>query len=480
MAGCATGAASDSDSAHDAASAQNSGSDGGTFGSFLGADAGTCPLPAPPSGPKCDCRWTDCTAEELICTCEEDCYQKSRDCLIVVGPDGKPTSSDPFLSSCVMDCVDEPGVRSEFTTPGVLSCRAFQCGVGTRAADGGQSGPPHPPPPPPLPVDGGACPVPVPGPTTITVWIAGITGFKFKIPFSDWAFATAHVWHKLPELRPYHMDLRPSPSFYFATGLVETFYGCSLRLPPFDATHAGDYFMQWVQPLLPDGCLAITLGASQELQYLFPEVFDGVRVTHDSTISSVDQVALGRDNIVSSILTKAYVDLVNYALLVEEGAPSPDAWFAAAADPWAKVELMAQMYNQGPYNTDVQKVLTQCQNVPLESCVVAGLPYLHEVTLATRDLEASVAAGRCYDDPVGHDDIAFYLDRLFALYVNEDQAAITQAAMQAFDSAAGGLQAAPFQQVALPVLDAIDSAMKARLYCPEAMLSKLWNKHCPK
>jgi hypothetical protein len=275
------------------------------------------------------------------------------------------------------------------------------------------------------------------------------------------------------------MDLRPSPSFYFATGLVETFIGCSLRLPPFDAAHAGQYFMQWVQPLLPDGCFAITLGASQELQYLFPEIFDGAAVTHDSTISSVDQTALGRDNIVSSILTKAYVDLVNYALLVEEGAPSPDAWFAAAADPWAKVELMAQMYNQGPYNPEVPKVLAQCQGAPLESCVVGGLQYLHEVTRATQDLEASVAAGNCYDDPVGHDDIVYYVDRLTALYAHEDRAAITSAAIQAFDAAAGGLARAPFQQVALPVLDAIDHTMTARLYCPEAALSKLWNKHCP-
>jgi hypothetical protein len=311
------------------------------------------------------------------------------------------------------------------------------------------------------------------------VWIAGITGFKFKIPFSDWALATAHVWHKLPELYPAHINLRPSPSFYFATGMVETFWGCSLRLPPFDPAHAGQYFMQWVQPLLPDGCLAITVGASQELQMLFPEVFDGVKVTHDDTISSVNQVALGRDDIVSSVLTKAYVDLVNYALMVEQGAPDPDAWFAAASDPWAKAEMIAQMYNQGPYNPDVQRVLAQCQNVPLQSCIVEGIQYVKEVTIATQNLEASVAAGNCYDDPIGHDDIAYYLDRLFALYVNEDQQAITSAALAAFDQAAGGQAKAPFQQVALPVLDAIDGTMKAKLYCPETMLSQLWQKHCP-
>jgi hypothetical protein len=68
-----------------------------------------------------------------------------------------------------------------------------------------------------------------------------------------------------------------------------------------------------------------------------------------------------------------------------------------------------------------------------------------EVTTATQDLEASVAAGNCYDDPIGHDDIAYYLDRLFALYVNEDAASIENAAMQAFDAAAGGRPTAPFQ-----------------------------------
>jgi hypothetical protein len=178
-------------------------------------------------------------------------------------------------------------------------------------------------------------------------------------------------------------------------------------------------------------------------------------------------------------MTKAYVDLVNYALLVEQGAPDPDAWFAAASDPWAKVEMVAQMYNQGPYNPDVQRVMTQCQGMPIQSCVVEGLPYVKEVTAATQNLEASVAAGNCYNDPIGRDDITYYLDRLFPLYVNEDPQAIATAALAAFDQAAGGQAKAPFQQVALPVLDAIDGAMKSKLYCPETKLSQLWQKHCP-
>jgi hypothetical protein len=465
----------DSASGQAASSAPDATADAPT-GSFFD-DASCASLPPAPTGPQCACAWTDCNADELVCHCAPQCYEQSPDCLITVGDSGAPTTSNAFLSSCTIDCVYQPGVQSEFSTTGALVCRASDCRRGSQGRDGGPAAPDTdaqlPPPGP------AGCPVPVPGPTTITVWIAGITGFKFKIPFSDWALATAHVWHKLPELYPAHLDLRPSPSFYFATGMVETFWGCSLRLPPFDPTHAGQYFMQWVQPLLPDGCLAITVGASQELQMLFPEVFDGVNVTHDSTISSVNQVALGRDNIVSSVLTKAYVDLVNYALMVEQGAPDPDAWFAAANDPWAKVEMIAQMYNQGPYNPDVQKVLTQCQNVPLESCIVEGIQYVKEVTAATQNLEASVAAGRCYDDPIGHDDITYYLDRLFPLYVGEDQHAITMAALAAFDQAAGGRATAPFQQVALPVLDAIDGAMKSKLYCPEAMLSQLWQKHCP-
>jgi hypothetical protein len=385
----------------------------------------------------------------------------------VVASNGQATSSNPILATCTITC------SQSAENLGGLTCQASHCAARDAGAEAAPVAPPL--------ADAGTCPVPVPGPTIITQWIAGLTNFHFKIPFSDWALAAGHVWLRLPQLYPDKEHLGTSPSFYFATGMVETFWGCSLRLPPFDIANAGLYFMQWVDPLLPDGCLAISLGASYELQYVFPEVFDGVRVTHDSTISSMDQVALGRDNIVSSIHTKAYVDLVNYALLVEQGAPDPDAWFAGAADPWAKDEMIAQMYNQGPYNGNVQSVMLTCQKQPAlqQSCIGQGLQYVTEVTTTTQELEASVAAGNCYNDPIGHADISYYIDKLMALYVNEDATAITGAAMQAFDVAAQGQPKAPFQQVALPVLDAIEGAMKAKLYCPDKTLSTLWNKHCP-
>jgi hypothetical protein len=66
------------------------------------------------------------------------------------------------------------------------------------------------------------------------------------------------------------------------------------------------------------------------------------------------------------------------------------------------------------------------------------------------------------------------------LYVHEDASAMKSAALAAFDVAARGRPKAPFQQVALPVIEAIDGAMKAKLYCPEQTLSTSWNKHCPK
>ncbi len=468
IASCATAGGAGLSGATAGADAGASSTDPG--GSFTrGADAATCPgLPPPPAGAQCVCNWDHCQTSSLTCACSESCVDPNGGCLIVLGSNGQATSSNPVLSACMITCTQSA------ENLGGLTCQASDC------TGQGEAGPEAAPVTPPE-GGSGACPVPVPGPTIITQWIAGLTNFHFKIPFSDWALAAAHVWLRLPQLHPYKEHLDTSPSFYFATGMVETFWGCSLRLPPFDPANAGLYFMQWVEPLLPDGCLAISLGASSELEDVFPQVFDGVRVTHDSTVSSVDQVALGRDNIVSSIHTKAYVDLVNYALLVEEGAPDPDAWFAGAADPWAKDEMIAQMYNQGPYNGNVQSVLLTCQKQPSlqQGCIGQGLQYVTEVTATTRELEASVAAGNCYDDPIGHDDIAYYIDKLTALYVDEDATAITSAAMQAFDDAAQGQAKAPFQQVALPVLEAIEGAMKTKLYCPDATLSTLWNKRCP-
>jgi hypothetical protein len=203
-------------------------------------------------------------------------------------------------------------------------------------------------------------------------------------------------------------------------------------------------------------------------------------VTHAGVVSSMDQDTLGRDNFATSAFVKAYYDAIAYARLVNspDNVPSPDAWFAAAADPLAQVKILALMYNLGLNTGVVATALGNCQKLPIESCVTTD--YLVAVSSYTRDLEAAVAAKNCYNEPIARADVADYVAKITPLFVNEDAAALTTGATAAFDAVARGRDSVPFQEVAPSVLSSLDRNMKTKFYCPADQFAFWYNWQCPK
>jgi hypothetical protein len=158
--------------------------------------------------------------------------------------------------------------------------------------------------------------------------------------------------------------------------------------------------------------------------------------------------------------------------------PSPGAWFAGTSDPQAMVKMMALLYNEGAWTGDATAVAQGCQHDLIENCL-GNKDYVFSVGSYTAQLEATVAAGNCYDDMVTVSDVDDYVSRIAPLFVHENAAALVAAGRQAFLTASGGAMSAPFQTVAAAVLQAIDASMQAKLHCPDAELGTYYMLHCP-
>ncbi len=104
--------------------------------------------------------------------------------------------------------------------------------------------------------------------------------------------------------------------------------------------------------------------------------------------------------------------------------------------------------------------------------------YSIQISQYTRELEAEVQAGNCYDAPMTVADVDDYLDRILLLFRDRDEAAVRLAARSAFATAAGD-NTAGFQRVALPVLNAIDAELNAAPYCPADGLEFYYQASCP-
>jgi hypothetical protein len=65
------------------------------------------------------------------------------------------------------------------------------------------------------------------------------------------------------------------------------------------------------------------------------------------------------------------------------------------------------------------------------------------------------------------------------LWPGADWVAAGSAAAAAFDSVSGGSDSAPFQQVAISVLEAIDLAGGILLTCPGSQLNSYYGYSCP-
>jgi hypothetical protein len=318
------------------------------------------------------------------------------------------------------------------------------------------------------------------------VW--GEYNVHFYVPFPSYAFATAHAWLALERAAVGPMAaMRESPSSFFATALKESYLGCSDKLPPLDLYHPGILYTRTAA--YGDGCFQIEsttawvemcrmYGGTSATNATFPQTWDCSVATHDLVISSSNQDTLGRDNFASSVWVKAYYDTFAYAMLTTHGMPSPATWFAGASDPQAVVKTLAAMYNLGTRSGAADEIAAGCQHDLVEHCL-GNLDYVVAVGSYDRELEATVAAGNCYNDVVSVNDVDDYISKITPLFTHEDGAALTAAGRAAFLSASNGAMTAPFQQVAGAVIGAIDDKMSTKLHCPEDEMTYWYMFHCP-
>jgi hypothetical protein len=473
--GCGLAAGASSDRAPPTSTGPADGTDAGTgatsagFGDDAGGIATSCTVGPAPSGPNCACTYADCAGTIIDCSCAEPCWNATdASCLIDGNGGGTPTSTDPRLAGCTLDCRNVPATTGEFATPAHVECVATHCAAApTNPPDAGSAGTP----------DAGACPVPVPGATIVSGPVWGEYNVHFRVPFASWAFAAAHASRRFSQLAAQGLRYRLSPSYFFANALKESYMGCSDKLPPYDAYHPGQLYQRTAS--YADGCFQMeATTAWVELTRLFPETIDGALESHDTVISATHQDTLGRDNFASSVFAASMYDVVSYAFLAEHGVASPDAWFASAADPLATVKLTALAYNEGWHSGDLDAAITGCHGQLIENCL-GNKDYVVAVSSYTRDLESAVAAGDCYDEPISAADVDDYVAKITPLFVHQDAAAMKSAADAAFARVAAGRATVDFQAIAPAILDALDAVITTQLACPDAALSTWYGVHCP-
>jgi hypothetical protein len=466
------------------------GSGGGHLGDAGGSGmlgGGTCSALPPPAGPKCACHFTSCHGCAVECDCAPDCYESTGNCLVTVDASGTVHTSDPLLSTGTLACKLHAAVPGEIPQPAQMVCTTTDCHA------------PVPPPPGSAPeggassggqvpvaeggsdtgigegVDAGACPVPVPGPVILSGPVWGEYQVHFYVPFPSWAFASAHASRQTYALGAY--GLRETPSFYFATALKESYMGCSDKLPPYNPYMPGYLYTRTLS--YASGCLQIdSTSAWVEMCRMYPQSIDCNVVQYADVIPSTNQDQIGRDNFASSAFVKTYYDIFAYAMLPTHDMPMPSAWFSAASDPQAMVKMIALLYNEGAWTGDATAVADRCHQDLVENCL-GNKDYVVAVSSYDRELEATVAAGNCYNDMIAIGDVDDYVSKIVPLFTHENAAMLTAAGRAAFLRASGGAMSAPFQQVAGAVLDAIDGAMQAHAHCPDAELNQWYMRHCP-
>jgi hypothetical protein len=422
------------------------------------------------------------------CDCAPNCYESSGNCLVTVDATGVVHTSDPLLSTGTLSCTLHPAVPGEIPQPAQMVCTTTDCHTPVPPPTGG-GGPDASASPdvgsPPIAVDAGsgggvdagvdACPVPVPGPVILAGPVWGEYQVHFYVPFPSWAFAAAHASRQTYALGAY--GLRETPSLYFATALKESYMGCSDKLPPPNPYMLGYLYTRTLS--YPAGCLQIdSTTAWVEMCRLYPETIDCNAVQYADVVPSTNQDQTGRDNFASSAFIKTYYDIFAYAMLPTHDMPSPDAWFSAASDPQAMVKVLALLYNEGAWTGELTTIADHCQHDLIENCL-GNKDYVVAVSSYDRELEATVAAGNCYNDVIAIGDVDDYVSKIVPLFTHENGTALTAAGRAAFLRASGGAMSAPFQQVAGAVLDAIDGAMLAHAHCPAAELNQWYMGHCP-
>lgn len=344
---------------------------------------------------------------------------------------------------------------------------------GAGAADGGGDG-----------ADSGAsaaCPLPVPDQVAISRPVWGESGVHFYVPRASWALASAWVWSRSADLGEDGIHLRIRPSWLWATGLKESFWGCSDTALP-DPVSGAAFARQAAADA--DGCLQIEpTTAWIELCRMYPDAIDCDAIGHADVISSEGQTETGRDNVETSMLAAGLFGVFTWAMLDNAGADDPDAWVAAAADPQATEKLLALAFNRGLWSPELGAVIEGCADAPLEDCVTpdsVAQDYVQAVGGAVADMEAALAAGSCYDQALRPADIDELVDALSPMLQGEDWVAARAAAQGAAATALAGRDEAPFQEVAPGVIDALNGALRLRMACPAGALAEWYGQDCPR
>jgi hypothetical protein len=326
----------------------------------------------------------------------------------------------------------------------------------------------------------GPCDVPIPDHVEIPHKIWGVAPVHFYVPHARWALATAHASSRLLQLQADGLDLHLSPSFLFAIALKESFLGCD------ETTTADPVHPQHAYPRLvatdPNGCFGITTVTWDEMCRMYPAQLDCSVLTHGAVISASDQTTTGRSNFEPGAHLFTLAATFGYAMITKHGISDPDAWLAAAQDPHAREKIVALIYNQSAWSSAIGDILSGCQDKPLESCLSPGSAvedYVKSVAAYTEILEAGVEQQSCYNAYITTADVASYLDRIEAIFPDEDWPALRTEALKTFVKASGGATSAPFQQVARPLLDLLDSKINTRLRCPAGPLDTWYQHTCP-
>jgi hypothetical protein len=279
-----------------------------------------------------------------------------------------------------------------------------------------------------------------------TVCIPGETT-GFLLPNNRWALATLFASRRFADLGETQLHL--SPSWFLATAWERTAFGCD------DYGAAWSEGAQWTGD---QGCMGVHRDTVWiELSRLFPVLFD----------PDGYEGAVAGPHIEAGVMASAWSAYVGHAHL-QRHTEDPDAWYLAAQDPLAVEHISALMHQVGVWSSDVATVLEGCGD---------------DVVACLSDNTANVVSGvsekiqlldgaECHDTPITDLDIDEFTAEMARVWPEEDWSAAAEAAKAARTGEG-------FRTEGLAVVSAIESAVYARMACPEQELQAWYSLSCP-
>ncbi|TNE84281.1 MAG: hypothetical protein EP330_30215 [Deltaproteobacteria bacterium] len=311
-----------------------------------------------------------------------------------------------------------------------------------------------------------ACAIPVPAQTDLSSPVWGEPGVRFYVPDGRWALATALASRQLHEVDGLDLDL--SPSWFFASALEASFLGCTEQ--PADPDEPANRYDR--QPSTDsEGCFELPDSTVWiELCRLFPD-----DLACEAAYADVIPSTARRDAVPTGALGLAWFDVAAYALFQRRGSADPDAFFAASPDPLALEKALAVAHAAGPWEPELDALFAGCAEAEDVGSCLTDAPLAARVSAVashTADLEASVAADHCYDEPLTEAEVEAFVADLGVLW---PRARVTEAT----DAALAVLDGGSFQEDGPAVLDAVADEIGVALSCPGAQLGTWYALECP-